>query len=140
MSLFGEVRISSSYYHCAACRSGHQPWQATLRVGAHRVTPAAEEAIVLSGLLSSFGRAARQTLQKLTGIRVSESTARRVTEDAGGQLGVCLAQKQTFGPTKAWNWQHDARGQTCGYTSLVHCHSLILGLPRWKHPCFHLQD
>jgi hypothetical protein len=24
--------------------------------------------------------------------------------------------------------------------NLVHCHSLILGLPRWKQPCFHLQD
>ena len=118
ISLFGEVRMLSSYYHCAACRTGHQPWQATLRVGPHRVTPAAEEAITLAGLLTSFGRAARETLQKLTGIRVSESTVERVTEDAGQQLAACGERKQTFGPTKPWNWQHDARGQTCGYTSV----------------------
>ena len=117
-SLFGEVRIIGSYYHCAVCHTGQQPWQVALRVGKHRVTPAAEEAIALSGLLSSFGRAARQTLEKLTGIRVSESTVERVTEDAGQQLGACLEQKAIFGPTKPWNWQHDARGQTCGYTSL----------------------
>lgn len=118
VSLFGEVRIISSYYHCASCHTGQQPWQTTLRVGPHRVTLAAEEAIALSGLLTSFGRASRQTLLKLTGIRVSESTVERVTEDAGEELAACLEQKEIFGPSKPWNWQHDARGQSCGYTSL----------------------
>jgi len=118
VSLFGELRMLSSYYHCAACHTGYQPWQATLRVGAHRVTPAAEEAIALAGLLTSFGRASRETLRKLTGIRVSESTVERVTEDAGQELAARLEQKEVFGPAKAWNWQRDARGETCGYTSL----------------------
>jgi len=118
VSLFGELRLRGSYYHCAACSSGRQPWDQTLRLGAHRVTPAAEEAISLAGLLTSFGRAARQTLKKLTGIRLSESTVQRVTEDAGQQLREQSVQKQTFGPAQPWNWQHDACGQTCGYTSL----------------------
>lgn len=118
MSLFGAVRLNGSYYHCAACRSGRQPWDETLRLGRHRVTPAAEEAISLAGLLTSFGRAARQTLTKLTGIRLSEATVQRVTEDAGQQLRAQMAQQRTFGPTQPWNWQHDACGHTCGYTSL----------------------
>ena len=107
-----------SYDHCAMCHQGRQPWDQTLRLGRHRVTPAAEEAISLAGLLTSFGRAARQTLKKQTGIRLSESTVQRVTEDAGQQLREQSVQNQTFGPAKPWNWQHDACGQTCGYTSL----------------------
>ena len=118
LSLFGELRLAGSYYHCAACHTSQQPWDKTLRLGKHRVTPAAEEAITLSGLLTSFGRASRQTLRKLTGIVVSESTVERVTEDAGKQLSECLARKQIIGPTKPWKWQRDARGQTCGYVSL----------------------
>lgn len=119
VSLFGDVRMVNSYYHCPHCHTGHQPWQEALRVSdSHRVTPAAEEAIALAGLLTSFGRASRETLHKLTGIRVSESTVERVTEDAGKQLAERLEAKEVFGPTKPWNWQHDARGETCGYVSL----------------------
>lgn len=118
VSLFGEVRISNSYYHCAGCHTGQQPWQTALRVGGHRLTVAAEEAIALAGLLTSFDRAARQTLRKLTGIRVSESTVERVTEDAGEQLAERLERKEVFGPSRAWNWQRDAGGRSCGYVSL----------------------
>jgi hypothetical protein len=120
MSLFGSVRIVGSYYHCATCHSSQQPWDTILRLDRHRVTPAAAEAISLAGLLTSFGRAARQTLRKLTGIAVSESTVQRVTEDAGARLDGCLRKKQTFGPNQAFHWRRDARGQTCGYTSLDH--------------------
>jgi hypothetical protein len=112
--------VKSCYYHCRDCRQGHKPWETKLRVGQRRVTAAAREAISLAGLLTSFGRAQRQTLAKLTGIRVSESTVQRVTEDAGEELGQALAAKQTFGPDQAWNWQRDAQGKTCGYVSLDH--------------------
>jgi len=91
ISLFGAVRLSCSYYHCRHCKTGHQPWDEALRLSARRVTAGAEEAITLAGLLTSFGRAARNTLVKLTGIRVSESTVQRVTEDAGEKLGQRLA-------------------------------------------------
>jgi hypothetical protein len=84
------------------------------------VTAAAGEAISLAGLLTSFGRAQRQTLAKLTGIRVSESTVQRVTEDAGEELAQAQAAKQTFGPDQTWDWQRDAQGKTCGYVSVDH--------------------
>jgi hypothetical protein len=82
------------------------------------VTAGAEEAITLAGLLTSFGQAARRTLVKLTGIRVSESTVQRVTEDAGEKLGQRLAAKETFGPAQSWPWNQDQTGRTCAYTSL----------------------
>jgi hypothetical protein len=112
--------MKSCYYHCRDCHSGHKPWETKLRIGKRRVTAAAGEAISLAGLLTSFGRAQRQTLAKLTGIRVSESTVQRVTEDAGEALAQAQAAKQTFGPDQAWDWQHDAQGKTCGYVSVDH--------------------
>lgn len=120
MSLLGDIRATSSYYHCAACHTSQQPWDSTLGLGEHRVTRAAEEAISLAGLLTSFGRAAEVTLQKLTGIRVSESTVRRITEDAGEEAAEAHAAKEAFGPDQPWEWQHDAQGKTCGYVSLDH--------------------
>lgn len=118
--MFGAICLLFSYYHCAACHTSQQPWDKKLRLGKHRVTPAAEEAISLAGLLTSFGRAARQTLHKLTGIAVSESTVERVTEDAGERLKERLGDQEVFGSQKPWNWQRDAQGKTCGYTSLDH--------------------
>jgi hypothetical protein len=91
-----------------------------LRLGVRRVTAGAEEAITLAGLLTSFGRAAKTTLVKLTGIRVSESTVQRITEDAGEKLGQRLAAKETFGPQQTWSWQRDATGRGCAYASLDH--------------------
>jgi hypothetical protein len=118
ISLFGAVRLTCSYYHCRHCHTGYQPWDEALRLGDRRVTAGAEEAISLAGLLTSFGRAARNTLTKLTGIRVSESTVQRVTEDAGEKLGRRLAVKETFGPAQPWPWNQDKTGQTCAYISL----------------------
>lgn len=120
LSLFGYLRLACSYYHCAACRASQQPWDAALGLGKRRLTPGAKEAITLAGLLTSFGQAARQTLVKLTGIKVSESTVQRVTEEAGEELGQRLEAKETFGATEPWDWQQDAEGQTCAYAGIDH--------------------
>lgn len=116
-SYFGYITLSRPYYRCGADHQGHWPWDAKLGLGKHRVTPAAEEAIALAGLLTSFGRASRETLQKLTGLQVSESTVQRITEDVGEELAELQEAKQTLGPDEAWSWQHDADGHTCGYAS-----------------------
>ncbi len=118
ISFFGDIRLSCSYYHCKHCHTGHHPWDEALRLGDRRVTAGAEEAIALAGLLTSFGQAARNTLAKLTGIHVSESTVQRVTEDAGAKLGQRLAAKETFGSARPWPWNQDRTGRTCAYTSL----------------------
>ncbi len=119
-SLFGGIRLTHSYYHCKCCGASQMPWDESLRLGQRRVTAGAEEAIALAGLLTSFGQAARTTLVKLTGIHVSESTVRRVTEDAGEELAERLAAQETFGPQESWSWQRDAQGRRCAYASLDH--------------------
>ena len=65
----------------------------------------------------SFGRAARNTLLKLTGSRVSESTVQRVKEDASEQPASDWRQTR-FGPMQCWPWEENKTGQTCAYTSL----------------------
>lgn len=119
-SIFGYLRLLCSYYYCTRCRTSQQPWDSVLGLDERRITPGAREVITLAGLLTSFGQAARKTLVKLTGIRLSESTVLRVTQDAGEALGQRLASKETFGESESWPWQHDAKGQTCAYAGIDH--------------------
>jgi hypothetical protein len=83
------------------------------------LTPAASEVASIAGVQTSFAQGAEVTLQKLCGLRLSESTVERVTEAAGERLSRLLHDKVTFGECKqGWTWQRDARGQTCAYVSL----------------------
>jgi len=71
----------------------------------------------LAGALSSFAEAATKTLPKLAGLIVSESTVERTAERVGHEVGERLAEGQTFGANKAWEWSTDAEGKTVGYVS-----------------------
>lgn len=77
----------------------------------------AREAVALAGALSSFAEAAQKTLPKLAGLVVSESTVERTTERVGRDVGERLAEGQTFGTSKAWEWSKDADGKTVAYVS-----------------------
>jgi hypothetical protein len=79
------------------------------------LTPAASEVASIAGVQTSFAQAAEVTLQKLCGLRLSESTVERVTEAAGTRLGKLLSDKVTFGGHQPWAWQRDARGRSCAY-------------------------
>ena len=73
--------------------------------------------MALAGALSSFAEAATKTLPKLAGLIVSESTVERTAERVGHEVGERLAEGQTFGANKAWEWSTDAEGKTVGYVS-----------------------
>jgi hypothetical protein len=118
VSLLGDVCFNRGYYHCAACGRGYFPWDVTLRLSDQRLTPAAREVVTLAGIQESFGRAAERTLDKLAGLRFSESTVERTTEITGTDLGEKLRRGVVFGPKQTWEWNRDASGQTCAYVSL----------------------
>ena len=118
MSLLGAIRVGRGYYHCPRCSSGFVPWDDILGLSAEALTPAAREVVCLAGLLSSFAEAATLSLPKFCGVRVSESTVERATERAGRDVGCRLAEGQTFGRSRAWDWHRDAEGKTCAYVSL----------------------
>jgi hypothetical protein len=118
VSLLGAVRFERGYYHCRSCGRGHVPWDQTLRLSPERLTPGAREVVSLAGVQESFGQAAGRTLVKLAGLRLSESTAQRTTEAAGGRVGERLRAGPAFGERRAWDWHKDAAGRTCAYLSL----------------------
>jgi hypothetical protein len=117
-SALGCLSLTFPYYHCRHCRSSQRDWERVLRIGPRKMTPSAEEMVALAGLLSSFEEATDKTLRKLSGIRLSESTVQRVTEDAGGRLRHMLDEQIHFQPPQAWDWHRDAAGRRCGYVSL----------------------
>ena len=117
-SLLGSVRLERCYYHCRGCRQGHVPWDQQLGFGTTTLTPAASEVASIAGVQTSFAQSAEVTLHKLCGLRLSESTVERVTEAAGERLAKLLHDKITFGESKPWTWQRDARGRRCAYVSL----------------------
>lgn len=118
MSAVGEVRYERAYDYCRHCGHGVSPADATLHVDRAELTPAARELVALAGTVSSFAEAAEKVLPTMAGIRVSESTAERVTEAAGTTLGDRLADGDVFGGAGPWRWSKDARGHTVGYVSL----------------------
>jgi len=118
ISLLGELRLKRGYYHCRTCGRGMFPWDATLRLTEHRLTPGAQEVVCLAGIQESFGKAADRTLRKLAGLWLSESTVERTTEATGKRLSERLQEGTVFGSEQAWSWNCDAASQSCAYVSL----------------------
>ena len=118
MSVLGAIACRRAYYYCHRCGHGLFPWDQEVGLTPKRLTPAAEEVVTLAGTVSnSFAEAADKVLPKMSGIRLSESTAERTAEDAGTRLGKQLQEGHTFGTTKPWQWHKDAHGRGCAYIS-----------------------
>lgn len=86
---------------------------------ARAFTPGCEQLVSLAGTLAdSFEQAAEKLLPRMAGLRVSESTVLRTTEEVGERIGKHLKAGGTFGFPKHWEWHQDAHGHTCAYVSL----------------------
>ena len=82
------------------------------------MTRATEQLVALSGCLSGFAEASEKILRTLSGIRLSESTVQRTTEDAGARLRQMLDEQVNFQPQHSWQWNCDAQGRSCAYVSV----------------------
>jgi hypothetical protein len=119
VSLFGVIACSRAYYYCGRCGQGSCPWDQAVGLTDRRLTPGAEQVVTLAGALGdSFEEAAQEILPRLCGLRLSESTAQRTTEEAGQRVGERLAAGQTFGRPRPWDWHTDAQGRTCAYIGI----------------------
>lgn len=119
MSLLGEVTVKRAYYYCQRCGEGSFPWDQDVGLTPKRLTPGAERAVSLAGLLTdSFEEAAQKVLPELSGLHLSETTAQRTTEAAGARWGKQLEQGKVLGGPTPWKWHKDAEGKTCAYTSV----------------------
>lgn len=118
MSLLGKVHLQRAYYHCRHCRSGYVPLDQEVGLSASHLTPAAAEVTCLAGVQTSFAEASEVTLQKMCGLRLSESTPRthngsdrRASGGAVGRrrnlcrdgaLGVATRCQRTNGCLREW--------------------------------------
>jgi len=71
----------------------------------------------MAGILGSFADGAERVLRKMSGLRLSESTAERTTEAAGARVAAQLEAGKSLGPSAEWVWQKDAMGRRCAYVS-----------------------
>jgi hypothetical protein len=120
VSLFGPIVLWLSYYRCSRCGRSQKPWDHLLGLTEKALTPAAAQVVAQAGVLASFAEASERTLRTMCGLRISESTVQRTTEDAGRKVAEQLTAGQTQGPRQLWEWQRDAQGRTCAYVSLDH--------------------
>ena len=118
LTLLGGVRFRRHYYYCPACGHGTSPLDQALGLSAADLTPAADEVVCLAGVQDSFAVAAHKALARLSGLRVSESTAERTTEAAGRRAATAQAAGEVFGPPKPWAFHKDAEGKAVGYVSV----------------------
>jgi hypothetical protein len=119
VSLFGTIRCQRAYYYCGRCGQGRFPWDQAVGLTQRRLTPAAQQVVALAGALGdSFEEAAEDILPRLAGLRLSESTVQRTTEDAGQRVGERLSAGETFGPRDHWDWHPDAQGRRCAYVGI----------------------
>lgn len=116
-TLLGKARYERACYHGCGCSQSWYPTDEQLGL-ADKITPGAAEVLTLQGSLAPFDEAAQKVLPKTSGLNVSPSTVRRVTEGVGLDLSLRRQQGETFGRSEAWDWHVDAQGQRCGYVSL----------------------
>ena len=83
-TIMGSFQVKKAYYYCAHCRSGFSPLDEMLDMSCGR-TPALRRLIALAGVEESFEKASR-LLEEMAGIRVSDDTVERVSEQAGEEV------------------------------------------------------
>lgn len=116
-TLLGQAEYQRACYHGCGCSKGWYPTDEELGL-VDQLTPAAAEVLTLEGNLVPFDEAAQKVLPKTSGLNVSPSTVRRITEGVGRDLSRRREQGETFGQRQEWDWHRDAQGQRCGYVSL----------------------
>ena len=118
LSLLGPVRFRRAYYYCGRCGCGLFPFDEEVGLSDRHLTPGAEQVVCLLGLTDAFEEGAEVVLRKATGLRLSESTMQRATEDAGTRLAELLEQGYTLLQEKPFAWRKDEQGRTCAYVSV----------------------
>jgi hypothetical protein len=113
----GKIPYSRAYYWGKDCHHGWFPTDEEFGL-LRKQTPAVQQVTAMAGTLSAFESGAERVLRTMSGVRLSESTVQRTTEDVGEILERAQAQGDPVAPPTEWAWHCDAEGRTCAYISL----------------------
>jgi hypothetical protein len=117
-SLVGCISYRRAYYLCRWCGKGLFPFDRNAGLTTRDLTPALERVATLAGTLADSFEKGADLLEEMAGVRLSESTVERTTEDAGERLAAAVAAGATFGPKVDWPWHKDYEGKKCAYVEL----------------------
>jgi len=98
----GTLRHPRAYYHCDGCGRGHCPSDDERGLDGHW-SPTLQPIVTLLGSLAPFATA-HDLLHKLTGLRYSTATVRRVTERVGAELLARHANDEVVEPPRPPAW------------------------------------
>ena len=118
LSLVGPIRYRRAYYLCRRCGKGLFPFDRDAGLTTRDLTPALERVATLAGAVADSFEKGAELLEEMAGVRLSESTVERTTEDAGQRLADAVAAGATFGPRVDWPWHKDYEGRRCAYVEL----------------------
>jgi len=98
-TLLGTIRLARAYYRCSSCRQADLPYDQRVGLCRSPVSQTLAEAVTHLAIQEPFAHAA-ESLHKLTGRRLSESTVTRLTRRVGG---VAARQEQALaGRMETW--------------------------------------
>lgn len=118
LGLFGPIRYQRAYYYCRRCGKGLCPFDQQAGITSRGLTPATEQLATLAGAVAdSFERGA-ELLKEMAGVRLSESTVERTTEEVGQRIEGHLKAGTLFGESVVWDWHPDAKGRSVAYISI----------------------
>jgi hypothetical protein len=117
-SLVGCIAYRRAYYLCRWCGQGLYPFDREAGLTTRDLTPALERVATLAGTLADSFEKGAELLEEMAGLRLSESTVERTTEDAGQRLADAVAAGVTIGPRVDWPWHKDYEGKKCAYVEL----------------------
>ncbi|MBV8607680.1 MAG: ISKra4 family transposase [Singulisphaera sp.] len=117
-SLVGPIRYRRAYYLCRACGKGLFPFDQDAGLTARDLTPALERVATLAGAVADSFEKGAELLDEMAGVRLSESTVERTTEDAGQRLADRVEAGVPLGPRVDWPWHKDYDGRRCAYVEL----------------------
>jgi len=118
LSLVGPVRYRRAYYLCRRRGKGLFPFDRDAGMTTRDLTPALERVATLAGTVADSFEKGAELLHEMAGVRVSESTVERTTEDAGTRLAEAVESGKALGPKGDWDWPKDYQGKRCAYVEL----------------------
>ncbi len=91
LSLVGPIRYRRAYYLCRGCGKGLFPFDRDAGLTTRDLTLALERVATLAGAVADSFEKGAELLHEMAGVRVSESSLERTTEDAGTRLAQGLS-------------------------------------------------